>query len=58
MKIEKGTGNMNDVDISWIPKETLDAMSTFYISTRNHTIYNNIQFELIYLILIKATASF
>ncbi|CAL8338477.1 unnamed protein product [Lota lota] len=27
MKIEKGTGNMNDVDISWIPQETLNAMN-------------------------------
>lgn len=28
MKIEKGTGGINDVDISWIPQETLNAMST------------------------------
>ncbi|CAL8339568.1 unnamed protein product [Merluccius merluccius] len=26
MKIEKGTSSMNDVDISWIPQETLNAM--------------------------------
>ncbi|KAG7253977.1 hypothetical protein CRUP_006561, partial [Coryphaenoides rupestris] len=26
MKMEKGTGSMNDVDISWIPQETLNAM--------------------------------
>ena len=29
MKIEKGTGGMNDVDISWIPQETLNVMSMF-----------------------------
>lgn len=28
LKVEKGTGGMNDVDISWIPQETLNAMST------------------------------
>lgn len=27
LKVEKGTGVMNDVDISWIPQETLNAMS-------------------------------
>ncbi|XP_047439321.1 translocon-associated protein subunit alpha-like [Mugil cephalus] len=27
VKIEKGTGGMNDVDISWIPQETLNAMN-------------------------------
>ncbi|KAM3878545.1 translocon-associated protein subunit alpha-like [Diretmus argenteus] len=26
-KIEKGTGGMNDVDISWIPQETLNVMN-------------------------------
>lgn len=29
LKVEKGTSGMNDVDISWIPQETLNAMSTF-----------------------------
>lgn len=29
VKIEKGTGGMNDVDISWIPQETLNVMSMF-----------------------------
>lgn len=29
MKIEKGTGGMSDVDISWIPQETLNVMSMF-----------------------------
>lgn len=29
MKIEKGTGGLNDVDISWIPQETLNVMSMF-----------------------------
>lgn len=29
VKIEKGTGGLNDVDISWIPQETLNAMSMF-----------------------------
>jgi len=28
-KIEKGTGGMNDVDISWLPQETLNIMSRF-----------------------------
>lgn len=28
LKVEKGTGGMADVDISWIPQETLNAMST------------------------------
>ncbi|XP_061688437.1 translocon-associated protein subunit alpha-like [Syngnathoides biaculeatus] len=27
VKIEKGTGGMNDVDISWIPQETLKVMN-------------------------------
>ncbi|XP_077386755.1 translocon-associated protein subunit alpha-like [Festucalex cinctus] len=27
VKLEKGTGGMNDVDISWIPQETLNAMN-------------------------------
>ncbi|XP_069012667.1 translocon-associated protein subunit alpha-like [Embiotoca jacksoni] len=27
VKIEKGTGGMSDVDISWIPQETLNAMN-------------------------------
>lgn len=27
VKIEKGTGSMSDVDISWIPQETLNAMN-------------------------------
>ncbi|XP_036957288.1 translocon-associated protein subunit alpha-like [Acanthopagrus latus] len=27
VKIEKGTGGMNDVDISWIPQETLNVMN-------------------------------
>ncbi|XP_040014892.1 translocon-associated protein subunit alpha-like [Xiphias gladius] len=27
VKIEKGTGGLNDVDISWIPQETLNAMN-------------------------------
>nr|XP_057910949.1 translocon-associated protein subunit alpha-like [Doryrhamphus excisus] len=27
IKIEKGTGGMSDVDISWIPQETLNAMN-------------------------------
>uniref|UniRef100_A0A3B3ZRA2 Translocon-associated protein subunit alpha n=1 Tax=Periophthalmus magnuspinnatus TaxID=409849 RepID=A0A3B3ZRA2_9GOBI len=27
VKVEKGTGNMSDVDISWIPQETLNVMS-------------------------------
>lgn len=27
MKIEKGTGGMSDVDISWIPQETLNVMN-------------------------------
>ncbi|CAF96840.1 unnamed protein product [Tetraodon nigroviridis] len=27
LKVEKGTGGMNDVDISWIPQETLNAMN-------------------------------
>lgn len=37
MKIEKGTGGMNDVDISWIPQETLNVMSKFIfiITTAN-----------------------
>lgn len=29
MKVETGTGGMNDVDISWIPLETLNVMSMF-----------------------------
>lgn len=29
VKIEKGTGGMSDVDISWIPQETLNVMSKF-----------------------------
>lgn len=29
MKVEKGTGGMSDVDISWIPQETLNVMSMF-----------------------------
>lgn len=28
-KVETGTGGMNDVDISWIPQETLNAMSKY-----------------------------
>ncbi|KAK0145542.1 Translocon-associated protein subunit alpha [Merluccius polli] len=35
MKIEKGTSSMNDVDISWIPQETLNAMSTFCTLYKN-----------------------
>ncbi|XP_072308872.1 translocon-associated protein subunit alpha-like [Eucyclogobius newberryi] len=27
VKVEKGTGNMSDVDISWIPQETLNTMN-------------------------------
>ncbi|XP_068576568.1 translocon-associated protein subunit alpha [Cebidichthys violaceus] len=27
VKVEKGTGGMNDVDISWIPQETLNVMN-------------------------------
>ncbi|KAG7238291.1 hypothetical protein INR49_031002 [Caranx melampygus] len=27
VKIEKGTGGLNDVDISWIPQETLNVMN-------------------------------
>ncbi|XP_068450549.1 translocon-associated protein subunit alpha-like [Clinocottus analis] len=27
VKVEKGTGGMNDVDISWIPQETLNIMN-------------------------------
>ena len=54
MKIEKGTGNMNDVDISWIPKETLDAMSTFYTLTRS----KRNQQHSAGIDLLKATASF
>ncbi|TWW61591.1 translocon-associated protein subunit alpha-like isoform X2 [Takifugu flavidus] len=27
LKVEKGTGGMSDVDISWIPQETLNAMN-------------------------------
>lgn len=27
LKVEKGTGGMNNVDISWIPQETLNALS-------------------------------
>lgn len=27
VKVEKGTGSMSDVDISWIPQETLNAMN-------------------------------
>ncbi|XP_077582018.1 translocon-associated protein subunit alpha-like [Stigmatopora nigra] len=27
VKLEKGTGGMNDVDISWIPQETLNVMN-------------------------------
>ncbi|XP_029631562.1 translocon-associated protein subunit alpha-like [Salmo trutta] len=27
VKVETGTGGMNDVDISWIPQETLNIMS-------------------------------
>lgn len=35
VKIEKGTGGMSDVDISWIPQETLNVMSMFiYIVER------------------------
>lgn len=34
MKIEKGTGGMSDVDISWIPQETLNVMSKFTYSER------------------------
>ncbi|TUG37826.1 Translocon-associated protein subunit alpha [Bagarius yarrelli] len=30
VKVETGTGAMNNVDISWIPLETLNAMSEFY----------------------------
>lgn len=29
VKIERGTGGMNDVDISWIPQENLNIMSMF-----------------------------
>lgn len=36
VKIEKGTGGMGDVDISWIPQETLNVMSMFiYILERD-----------------------
>lgn len=31
VKIEKGTAGINDVDISWIPQETLNAMSKFIL---------------------------
>lgn len=35
MKIEKGTGGMSDVDISWIPQETLNVMSKLaYVAER------------------------
>lgn len=34
VKIEKGTGGMNDVDISWIPQETLNVMSMFVSRVR------------------------
>lgn len=33
LKVEKGTGGMSDVDISWIPQETLNAMSMFSSSS-------------------------
>lgn len=33
MKVEKGTGGMSDVDISWIPQETLKAMSMFIFTS-------------------------
>lgn len=33
VKIEKGTGGMSDVDISWIPQETLNVMSRFLFFT-------------------------
>lgn len=32
VKIEKGTVGINDVDISWIPQETLNVMSMFILS--------------------------
>lgn len=32
LKVEKGIGGMSDVDISWIPQETLNAMSMFICS--------------------------
>ena len=31
MKVETGTGGMSDVDISWIPQETLNVMSEYAI---------------------------
>lgn len=36
MKIEKGTGGMSDVDISWIPQETLNVMSMFCFYSKRH----------------------
>ncbi|MBN3321774.1 COEA1 protein, partial [Atractosteus spatula] len=33
-KVETGTGGLNDVDISWIPQETLNVMSEYLGQTR------------------------
>lgn len=41
VKVETGTGGMNDVDISWIPQETLNIMSEF------HPCLNNLYDEII-----------
>lgn len=35
VKVETGTGGMNDVDISWIPQETLNIMSEFHPCLNN-----------------------
>lgn len=35
VKIEKGTGGISDVDISWIPQETLNVMSMSFFFTLN-----------------------
>lgn len=39
VKIETGTGGIHDVDISWIPQETLNAMSTSILWQRTETVW-------------------
>lgn len=34
-KVEMGTTSHNDVDLSWIPQETLNQISTYTLQTRS-----------------------
>lgn len=37
-----GTGGMNDVDISWIPQETLNVMSEFHPCLKNRFLFHQL----------------